>query len=103
MPIAAISPNNRMSMFSHSAAIQNRNSFQPSPQSIPMQPMKETSALPSDNEILAEIRNILTTADLMTLTKKQVRENLSVKFNGVDLKPKREYINQMIDKILKGG
>lgn len=93
MPKAAISPNNRMSMFSHAAVMQNRTAASPN----------VSSNFPTDEEILAEIRNILTSADLMTLTKKQVRESLSVKFGGVDLKSKREYINQMIDMILKGG
>jgi hypothetical protein len=95
MPKAAITPNNRVSMFSHSTAIQNRTS--------PFKPPNDSSSFPSDSEIVAELRNILATADLMTVTKKKVRETLGVKFGGIDLKSKREFINQMIDMILKGG
>ncbi|RUP30296.1 chitin synthase, partial [Jimgerdemannia flammicorona] len=57
--------------------------------------------LPSDDEILTEIRNILVTANLMSITKKQVREQLSM-FFGVDLTPKKEFINQSIEYILQG-
>lgn len=95
MPKAAISPNARISMFQHSTSIQNRTS--------PVKILNDTSRFPSDSEILAELRNVLTTADLRTVTKKQVRETLSAKFGGIDLKSKKDYINQMIDMILKGG
>ncbi|KAJ3288871.1 hypothetical protein HK104_007902 [Borealophlyctis nickersoniae] len=58
-------------------------------------------ALPSDEEILREIRTILATADLMTVTKKSVRDDLRRKF-GVDLSIKKEYIHRCIDGVLKG-
>ncbi|KAJ1910342.1 hypothetical protein IWQ60_010705 [Tieghemiomyces parasiticus] len=56
---------------------------------------------PSDDEILAEIRQILDHANLMTITKKQVRDELSDRF-GVDMLPKKEYINNCIEMILQG-
>ncbi|KAI8910359.1 chitin synthase-domain-containing protein [Gorgonomyces haynaldii] len=56
---------------------------------------------PTDDEILAEVRHILSTTDLMKLTKKSVRDRLGRLF-GVDLSSKKEYIHQCIDGILKG-
>jgi chitin synthase len=48
--------------------------------------------LPSDDEILAEIREILRTADLMTVTKKGIKQELEKRF-GVPLDAKKAYIN----------
>lgn len=48
--------------------------------------------LPSDDAILAEIREILRTADLMTVTKKAIKQELEGRF-GVPLDAKRAYIN----------
>lgn len=48
--------------------------------------------LPSDDAILAEIREILKTADLMTVTKKSIKAELERKF-GVSLDAKRAYVN----------
>ena len=50
------------------------------------------SNLPSDDAILNEIRDILRTADLMTVTKKGVKTELEKRF-GVSLDAKRPYIN----------
>jgi chitin synthase len=47
--------------------------------------------LPSDDALLAEIRDILRTADLMTVTKKGVKQELERRF-GVPLDVKRQYI-----------
>jgi hypothetical protein len=57
--------------------------------------------IPSDDELLKEIRHILSTSDLMTITKKKVRQQLS-EFYGVDLSSKKQYIHAAIDSILKG-
>ena len=54
--------------------------------------MADLAALPSDDAILAEIREILRTADLMTITKKAVKAELERRF-GVNLDAKRPYIN----------
>ncbi|KAK9696190.1 hypothetical protein K7432_012606 [Basidiobolus ranarum] len=59
------------------------------------------SHFPNDDEILAEIRRILSVADLMTVTKKQVREQLSLTF-GVDMSTHREFINNAIELVLQG-
>jgi chitin synthase len=48
--------------------------------------------VPSDDALLAEIREILRTADLMTVTKKGVKQELERRF-GVPLDSKRAYIN----------
>ncbi|CAG8699152.1 11183_t:CDS:2, partial [Funneliformis caledonium] len=47
------------------------------------------SDFPSDEEILQEIRNILSTANLMSITKKQVRDDLSQYF-GMDMSLKKD-------------
>ncbi|KAG0908103.1 hypothetical protein G6F33_009992 [Rhizopus arrhizus] len=65
-----------------------------------MQPMLPPG-FPTDDEILNEIKNILQTANLMSITKKQVREQLSA-FFGFDMTPKKEFINTSIEYILQG-
>ena len=55
-------------------------------------PMSEFGdGLPSDDAILAEIREILKTADLMTVTKKSIKGELERRF-GVGLDARRAYI-----------
>lgn len=54
--------------------------------------MMDFSNLPSDDAILAEIRDVLKTADLMTVTKKSVKQELEVRF-GTNLDAKKPYIN----------
>lgn len=54
--------------------------------------LEDLSNLPADDAILAEIRDILRTADLMSVTKKSVRTELERRF-GVNLDVKRSYIN----------
>ena len=53
--------------------------------------MVDYGQLPSDDAILAEIREILRTADLMTVTKKSVKLELERRF-GVPLDAKKQYI-----------
>ena len=53
--------------------------------------MSEFADLPSDDAILAEIREILRTADLMSVTKKSIKQELEKRF-GVALEAKRAYI-----------
>lgn len=57
--------------------------------------------LPVDEQIVQQIRSILATADLMTVTKKQVRDALS-SFFQVDMMYKKEFINKTIEDILQG-
>ncbi len=55
---------------------------------------------PTDMDLKREIRRILSNSDLMTITKKQVREQLSSLFS-MDLTHRRMTINAIIDEILK--
>ncbi|THZ00287.1 chitin synthase [Aureobasidium pullulans] len=68
-----------------------------SPNSVEMTDMP----LPSDDAILAEIRDILSTADLMSITKKSVKLELERRF-GVPLDAKRVYIGSATEAILSG-
>ncbi|GAB7357709.1 hypothetical protein MBLNU459_g0373t1 [Dothideomycetes sp. NU459] len=57
--------------------------------------------LPNDDALLAEIREILSKADLMTITKKSVKMELERRF-GVPLDAKRAYIGSATEAILSG-
>jgi len=59
------------------------------------------AGLPSDDAILAEIREILKTADLMTVTKKSIKAELEKRF-GCSMDPKRAYIGSATEAILSG-
>lgn len=54
--------------------------------------MSNLAGMPSDDALLAEIREILRTADLMTVTKKGVKQELERRF-GIPLDGRRAYIN----------
>ncbi|EPS36640.1 hypothetical protein H072_9862 [Dactylellina haptotyla CBS 200.50] len=58
--------------------------------------------LPSDDALLAEIRDILKTADLMTVTKKSIKMELERRF-GLSLDAKKAYINSATEAILSGN
>ncbi|KAF9438367.1 hypothetical protein BGZ76_008397 [Entomortierella beljakovae] len=57
---------------------------------------------PTDEQLANEIQNVLATADLMSITKKQVRERL-IAFFGVDLTSRKEYINEVIERVLENN
>ncbi|KAJ5084019.1 hypothetical protein NUU61_008598 [Penicillium alfredii] len=63
--------------------------------------MEDFSHLPADDAILAEIREILRTADLMNVTKKSIKQELERRF-GVNLDAKRPYINSATEAVLSG-
>ena len=71
------------------------------PQTPSYQPSYETTSMqgPSDSELYMETERIINSADLMTMTKKQVRDELSRRF-GMDLSMRKDYINKSIDVIL---
>ncbi|OZJ01437.1 hypothetical protein BZG36_05748 [Bifiguratus adelaidae] len=71
-----------------------------SPSLVPLNPTNGDESMPTDAMIVAEIKSILASADLMSITKKQVREQLST-FFGVDLSSKREFINHTIESVLQ--
>jgi len=54
----------------------------------------------SDEMIMAEVRRIINNSDLMCITKKKVREEVSEHF-GVDLSSRRDYINHCIELALE--
>ncbi|KAK9469498.1 chitin synthase-domain-containing protein [Lipomyces arxii] len=58
--------------------------------------------IPSDDMLLAEIREIIRTSDLMSVTKKSIRLELERRFGGVSLDFKRDYINSATEAILAG-
>ncbi|KAI5302598.1 hypothetical protein KEM55_000994, partial [Ascosphaera atra] len=57
--------------------------------------------LPTDDQILFAIKDYLATADLMTVTKKTVRNDLEQRF-GCNLEAKRHYINSATEAVLSG-
>ncbi|KXT09945.1 hypothetical protein AC579_9730 [Pseudocercospora musae] len=61
----------------------------------------DMAELPSDDAILAEIRQILSTADLMSVTKKSIKAELERRF-GVNMDAKRQYIGSATEAILSG-
>lgn len=73
---------NRMSHFGGSQFFGNQHDVE----------MTNLAGMPSDDALLAEIREILRTADLMTVTKKGIKQELERRFN-VSLDSKRLYIN----------
>lgn len=56
---------------------------------------------PGQDVLLAEIRDILSKADLMTITKKGVKQELERRF-GVNLWAQRAYIGSATESILNG-
>ncbi|KAJ8060251.1 hypothetical protein OCU04_010595 [Sclerotinia nivalis] len=63
--------------------------------------MSNLAGLPNDDSILQEIRDILRTADLMTVTKKSIKMELEKRF-GVSLDARRAYINSATEALLSG-
>lgn len=58
-------------------------------------------AMPSDDAVLAEIRDILASSDLMSVTKKQIKLELEKRF-GMDLTPKKAFISNAVESLLVG-
>ncbi|KAF8868757.1 chitin synthase [Gymnopilus junonius] len=55
---------------------------------------------PTDDELFNALRTYLSTQDLMTVTKKTAREAIAARFPKADLSPRKDFLNQSIDKIL---
>jgi len=53
----------------------------------------------SDSEIMAEVERFIRTADLMTVTKKKVRQEVSKRL-GIDLSNRKEFVDQCIENAL---
>ncbi|KAI1493560.1 class V chitin synthase [Biscogniauxia mediterranea] len=82
---------NRLSQFGGSQFLGHPNEME----------MTNLAGMPSDDALLAEIREILRTADLMTVTKKGIKQELERRFN-VPLDAKRAYINSATEALLSG-
>lgn len=80
-------PGNRVSQFGGS-----QQQFFPHSASQQDLELSNLAGMPSDDALLAEIREILRTADLMTVTKKGIKQELERRF-GVSLDSRRAYIN----------
>ncbi|KAF2089356.1 glycosyltransferase family 2 protein [Saccharata proteae CBS 121410] len=59
------------------------------------------AGLPNDDAILAEIRDVLRTADLMSVTKKSIKAELERRF-GVNLDSRRAFIGSATEAVLSG-
>lgn len=70
-------------------------------QGFEMSELSHQHMLPSDDEILAEIRDVLRVADLMTVTKKSVKAELENRFQ-CNLDAKKMYISSATEAILGG-
>jgi len=86
MPMNEVNINQNMSM--NSSVPSQRNSV-------------DVGRFPTDEEIVAQIQTIIYNSNLMMITKKQVREELSEYF-GVDMSSKKDFINCTIEEILSG-
>jgi chitin synthase len=60
---------------------------------------EDNDGLPSEFELDRAIQDILRTADLNSVTKREIRRQLEDRF-GVDLTPRKAVINASIDKAL---
>ncbi|ORX75918.1 hypothetical protein BCR32DRAFT_284732 [Anaeromyces robustus] len=89
------------SMYQNQSSLYQPNASNMYPNTSMYSNNRASGIMPSDEEIVREIRHILSTADLMNITKKQVREKLTTFFN-VDMSPKKSYINSVIESILEG-
>jgi hypothetical protein len=58
---------------------------------------------PTTEELLNQVKMIVLTGDLTTLTKKKVREQLSLLNPGLDMEARRVEINAMVDRVLSGN
>ncbi|KAI0677685.1 chitin synthase [Trametes maxima] len=59
-----------------------------------------TSTDPTDEELITALRAYLSTQDLMTVTKKTVREAMQQRFPKADLSGRKQFLNDAIDNIL---
>ncbi|KAI9499463.1 chitin synthase-domain-containing protein [Zychaea mexicana] len=117
MPYTTSQPHMRSSMVSQQMP-QQRPSMMASSSSFMMQPPPPPASVhgssqsllmedfnnysgPSNEEILAEVKQILAAADLTKVTKKQVREELQAVF-GVSMAGRKDYINACIENVLQG-
>ncbi|KAI9275446.1 chitin synthase-domain-containing protein [Phascolomyces articulosus] len=107
MPPQAHPPSSRPSMMAGSSSFMMQpppppgsGSVHGSSQSLLMEDFNNANG-PSNEDILAEVKRILASADLTKVTKKQVREELQQVF-GVSMAGRKDYINACIENVLQG-
>ncbi|KAJ1912651.1 hypothetical protein H4219_005522 [Mycoemilia scoparia] len=61
--------------------------------------LMQSGILPNDEQLTESIRQILMSSDLQSITKKKVREQLTLQY-GVDLTARKEFISDAIELIL---
>jgi chitin synthase len=67
---------------------------------VPGTPTGAHPTQPTQEQLEHETKALLSTADLATLTKKQIREQLGALF-GVNLNSRKAELNKIIDSILQ--
>lgn len=68
----------------------------------PMQmPVRESEQYPTDDQIISQVKTMLSSANLMTVTKKQVRDDLAL-FFSTDMSSRKDFINKVIEDVLQG-
>ncbi|CAO1629389.1 unnamed protein product [Parajaminaea phylloscopi] len=63
-------------------------------------PGTSSPSLPSDEAIARDLRQLIASADLNSVSRKQLRSQLSQKYGGADLGAKKDFINDTISRIL---
>ena len=73
--------------------------FDAPPMQSPSQLMDYGPGAPTDVELERSVEDVLRTADLNTVTKREIRRVLEERF-GMDLTPRKATINAAIDRVL---
>ncbi|GAA6061761.1 hypothetical protein JCM10212_000741 [Sporobolomyces blumeae] len=90
-----------MSAFSYAAppaSVYSMNPFM-----VPAPPAPNDESDPSDELVVAMLKQFLAGQDLMQLSKRQARDGLAKLFPNADLSGRKDFINQNIDAILSGN
>ncbi|GAA5901944.1 uncharacterized protein JCM6883_000446 [Sporobolomyces salmoneus] len=90
-----------MSAFSYAgppASVYSMNPFM-----VPAPPAPNDESDPSDELVVAMLKQYLAGQDLMQLSKRQARDGLAKLFPNADLTSRKEFINSQIDAILSGN
>ncbi|GAA5984815.1 hypothetical protein JCM5350_004246 [Sporobolomyces pararoseus] len=90
-----------MSAFSYNAPPASVYSMNPFLVPAPPAPNDETD--PSDELVVAMLKQYLAGQDLMQLSKRQARDGLAKLFPNADLSSRKDFINSQIDAILSGN
>ncbi|GAA5924955.1 uncharacterized protein JCM15063_005776 [Sporobolomyces koalae] len=78
-------------------------SFGGNPFNVPAPPAPNDESNPSDELVVAMLKQFLAGQDLMQLSKRQARDGLAKLFPNADFAPRKDFINTQIDAILSGN